>query len=74
VKKLQYFVGSFVYFDFTEAEEIYTGWTEIERTPRINNLFKQNQELLMELMMVQSMLQREIEKIEGRDGSEESEE
>ena len=74
MKKLQYFVGSFVYFDFTESEEIYTGWTEIERTPRINNLFKQNQELLMELMMVQSMLQREIEKIEGRDGSEESEE
>ena len=68
MKKLQYFLGSFVYFDFTEADEIYTGWTEIERTPRIQNLFEQNQDLLMQLMMVQSMLQREIEKVEGRDG------
>jgi hypothetical protein len=60
MKKLQYFLGSFVYYDFTEAEEIYTGWTEIKRTPRIDNLFKENQRLLIELMMVQSRLEEEI--------------
>jgi len=65
MKTLQMCITNELMYNFTESEELYINWQELPYSPRLKNIADEYEDVRRELIALQLLFERELERLKG---------